>query len=288
MRLSIIGESLLVLPAMSISKKRIDEFQQFIFSWWKTNRRDLPWRRTSDPYKILISEVMLQQTQVLRVIPKYAEFIEVYPTVDHLAKASPGDVLRIWKGMGYNRRALYLQKTAQEVAGIYHGIFPKDEQSLTKLPGLGTYTARAIMVFAYRQNVAMVDTNVRQIITHFFFKDKPQKPLIIQAVADQLVPKDKSWEWHQALMDYGSIHNSEFMIQNTKLPKIKIPFKESNRFYRGRIIDILRSDKSDEYKLVTDLMKKYGKPRQHFQLIIENLVKDGLVVKKNTLLHLPE
>jgi len=278
---------------MNIPTKRMDEFQRFIFSWWKTNRRDLPWRRTNDPYKILVSEVMLQQTQVLRVLPKYREFIERYPTVYDLAKASPGDVLRIWKGMGYNRRALYLYKTAQEVVRIYHGIFPKDEESLTKLPGLGIYTARAIMVSAYRQNVAMVDTNIRQIITHFFFRDKPQKPAVIQAAADQLVPVGKSWEWHQALMDFGSsklkkIHPPMRRIGRTAEKKKSIPFKESNRFYRGRIIDILRQDKIGEDQLITNLIKKYGKPRQFLQSIIGSLIKDGLVVKKGKSLYLPE
>ena len=179
--------------------QRRKKFQAYIFAWWKTHRRDLPWRHTHDPYKILVSEVMLQQTQVSRVLPKYREFIQAYPTVKDLARASNSDVLKIWKGMGYNRRALYLKKAAEI------GEFPKSEGELVKLPGLGTYTARAILVFAYRKNVAMVDTNIRQIITHFFFHDAPQKDKIIQNIADQLVPKGKSWEWHQALMDYGAL-----------------------------------------------------------------------------------
>ena len=145
---------------------------------------------------------MLQQTQVSRGLPKYLEFIQTFPNVEALAGASPAQVLRIWKGMGYNRRAVYLQKAAKAIVDIYKGRFPDTEPELTGLPGLGRYTARAILVFAFKKDIAMVDTNIRQIITHFFFHDIPQPEKIIQEVADQLVPKGKSWEWHQALMEY--------------------------------------------------------------------------------------
>src|SRR5688572_18272750 len=120
---------------MNIPVAKIKDFQKHIFSWWKDNRRDLPWRRTNDPYLILVSEVMLQQTQVSRVLPKYAEFLEAFPSVHALAAASPAVVLRLWKGMGYNRRALYLQKTAQVVRDTYKGVFPKEEKLLAQLPG---------------------------------------------------------------------------------------------------------------------------------------------------------
>ena len=158
---------------MKLSAKRIKFFQKSIFTWWNSHKRDLPWRHTRDPYWIMVSEVMLQQTQVLRVIAKYAEFIQAFPMVRDLAQASPADVLRIWKGMGYNRRALYLLRAAKAIVEIYHGKFPVSEEELIKLPGLGKYTARAILVFAYAQEVPLVDTNIRQIITHFFFDGEP-------------------------------------------------------------------------------------------------------------------
>ena len=107
-----------------LSQKTIDSFQAMIWSWWSVNRRDLPWRHTRDPYRIMVSEVMLGQTQVLRVIPKYAEFIKTFSTVEMLAQATPAHVLRIWKGMGYNRRALYLANTAKMIVDVYHGKFP--------------------------------------------------------------------------------------------------------------------------------------------------------------------
>jgi A/G-specific adenine glycosylase len=251
-------------------------FRKLIFLWWKTHRRELPWRRTHNPYHILISEVMLQQTQVARVVPKYREFLRAFPTVQDLANATPAQVLRVWQGMGYNRRALYLYKTARSIVSDYQGIFPQSEDKLVQLPGLGTYTARALLVFAYRQHVAMVDTNIRRIITHFFFDDVPQPEAKIQAVADRLVPKGKSWEWHQALMDYGAL---ALRIPRTpsRMPREAIPFKESNRFYRGRIVDRLRQGNIQERILLQELKRVYDKPHAFLRPVLETLLRDGLV-----------
>jgi len=277
---------------MRLSKKQITEFQNFIFDWWKSNRRDLPWRHTNDPYHILVSEVMLQQTQVSRVLPKYDEFLYTFPTVHMLAKASPAKVLRLWKGMGYNRRALFLKKTAEAVIHTYNGIFPVDEKSLLTLPGVGSYTSRAIMVFAYRKDVAMVDTNIRQIITRHFFDGVPQKEKIIAEIAEQLVPKGKSWEWHQALMDYGAA--SKFERRNLEpvegwSKKKTIPFHDSNRFFRGRIMDLLR-EKSMKERDVLDIMKEvYMKEKECIMPILQKLEKDGLIVRsKIGIITLPE
>lgn len=264
---------------MKLEQKQIREFQTNIFVWWKKNKRDLPWRHTHDPYKIMVSEVMLQQTQVSRVLAGYREFIERYPTVKVLAKASTSDVVKIWKGMGYNRRALYLKQAARAVVDRYGGTFPKSEKELVKLPGLGTYTARAILVFAYRQNTACVDTNIRQIITHYFFDEKPQKPSIIQAVADQLLPLGKSWEWHQALMDFGALELNVSRVTYHVSRKKTIPFRQSNRFYRGRIIDRLREGKIREASLITEFQTTYGKSREFILTIIAGLARDGLLAR---------
>ncbi len=267
---------------MKLTTRQIASFQKKIFTWWKTNRRDLPWRHTYDPYKILVSEVMLQQTQVSRVLPKYAEFLKNFPTVQKLAKASPAQVIRVWKGMGYNRRALYLLRAAKIIVEKYNNHFPTSEQLLSSLPGLGTYTARAILVFAYKQDVPLIDTNIRQIITHFFFDDRPQKPSAIEEVAWQLLPKGKSWEWHQALMDYGAIEmsNVKFPISNDN--KKTVPFRESNRFYRGRIIDFLREQEIPEAKLLVELAAQYKKPKVFFQERIEDLIREGLIERAKT------
>ena len=238
----------------------------------------------------MVSEVMLQQTQVLRVIAKYREFIERYPRVSNLAQATTAEVLRIWKGMGYNRRALYLQNAAKAIVEIYQGKFPVREKELVKLQGLGTYTARAILVFAYAQEVPLVDTNIRKIITHFFFKDQPQKESVIGEVARQLVPSGKSWEWHQALMDYAALELRNKQINKYTNKQIKkIPFRESNRFYRGRIIDRLREGDIRESKLASEFKKKYGKPNDFLKAILQGLEADGLISRSKTgIISLPK
>lgn len=273
---------------MTFTEKQIANFQSRIFRWWKTNKRDLPWRHTRNPYAIAVSEVMLQQTQVSRVLSKYVEFMNMFPTVDALAKAPAGKVLRVWKGMGYNRRALYLHKMAKIIEHHYKGNFPKDEKSLDKLPGLGKYTARAILVFAYEEHIACVDTNIRQIITHFFFHDKEQSVQTIQAVADRLVPKGKSWEWHQALMDYGSVHNSEFIIQKSAVNKNTIPFKETDRFIRGKIIDYLRTKSYRRNNLVQQVSATYNKQVNRIKIIIEDLQQEGLIEIHRQKISLPK
>jgi A/G-specific adenine glycosylase len=277
----------------TLSQSAIHAFQATIFDWWKTHRRDLPWRNTNDPYKILVSEIMLQQTQVSRGLPKYLEFIETFPTVTDLAHASPSKVLKLWKGMGYNRRALYLQESAKKILTDFAGKFPQTEEELLSLPGLGIYTARAVLVFAYRQDMAMVDTNIRQIITHFFFHDEKQSEKVIQEVADKLVPKGKSWDWHQALMDYGAIAMINAKLQmlhkRRKLKKINpvVPFKETNRYFRGRIMDLLREKEYEEKELIGILCSTYGKDEQFYIGLLKTLENEGLAVYKTGYWKLP-
>jgi A/G-specific adenine glycosylase len=271
---------------MTLTQSTVTQFQDMIFSWWKDNRRDLPWRHTKNPYHILISEIMLQQTQVKRVIPKYAEFLAALPDVYSLANAQPAQVLTLWRGLGYNRRALYFQKAAKVIVADYRGIIPDSESELIKLPGLGLYTARAIMVFAFEKNVAMVDTNIRQIITHYLFDGLPQKEKTILMTADRLVPAGRAWEWHQALMDFGALA----MAKEKKamhVVKKQAPFKDSDRYYRGRIIDVLRVNNAKETQLVADFVREYGKTPVFFHRIIDGLKKDGLLVKKKSMLALP-
>lgn len=266
---------------MKPTAANITKFQCKIFSWWKDNRRNLPWRYTHDPYHILVSEVMLQQTQVSRVLPKYDEFLYLFPDVYALAHASTTKVLKVWKGLGYNRRALYLKKTAEAIVADHYGEFSKSELELIKLPGVGTYTARAILVFAYKSDVAMVDTNIRQIIVHYFFEGVPQKEKDVQNVADAIMPKGKSWEWHQALMDYGAAHTFEHQ------KKMTTPFKSSNRYIRGKIIDLLRENEWNEKQLVLHVCDIYGRHEDVVCACITGLLRDGLAQKTNTSIHLP-
>jgi A/G-specific adenine glycosylase len=273
---------------MRISIQKILGFQTKIFLWWEKNRRDLLWRRTHDPYQIFISEVMLQQTQVTRVLPIYLKFISKFPTVNALSHAPISDVLKAWKGMGYNRRALYLKKAAGEIVKKYDGIFPDDEKILLTLPGVGKYTARAILVFAYRKDISLIDTNIRQIITHFFFDDGKQKEKDIEEIATQLVPVGKSWEWHQALMDYGALALRGDVKPSKKTKKHeKVPFRESDRFFRGRIIDALREKSYSELELIEFMIENHGKNGEFFNRILTGLEKDDLIKRKQGRISLP-
>ncbi len=147
------------------------EFHKIIWNYYEINRRKLPWRETSDPYKIFISEVMLQQTQVPRVWVKYPEFIHAFPTFRALAKAPFEAVLGQWQGLGYNRRALYLQQSAQQVVEAYNGVLPSDEVALEMLPGIGPATARSIVVFAFNKPLVFIETNIRRVFIHHYFRE---------------------------------------------------------------------------------------------------------------------
>lgn len=251
-------------------------FREYIFSWWKENRRDLPWRHTHDPYRIFVSEIMLQQTQVERVITKYHEFLSLFPSITKLAEAPLSGILVAWKGLGYNRRALFVQKTAIEIVKKYEGVFPRDPIVLRTLPGIGVYTSQAICVFAYNMDLPLVDTNIRKIITHFFFEDVAQKEKVIEATAHNILPKGKSWEWHQALMDFGALELSK-LLPTARRTKGKILFKDTNRFIRGKIIDVLREGTYPERKLLAKLLDLTKRDEEILIKNLQLLVKEGLI-----------
>jgi len=220
--------------------KKEREFQGFILDWYeKCGRHELPWRQTQDPYVVLVSELMLQQTQVARVIPKFAVFVGKYPTVQQLARASLGDVLRLWQGLGYNRRAKFLLQCAQTLVGEHDGVFPVHYDELLKLPGIGPYTAAAICAFAYNQPVELIETNVRQVYIHHFFKNKESvtDKEILERVRRTL-PESQSRQWYAALMDYGTHLKSQHgnNTQRSKAYKKQSKFKGSNREVRAAIV----------------------------------------------------
>lgn len=178
--------------------------QDKLLGWFQERGRELPWRLTRDPYAILVSEIMLQQTQVERVIPYYLAFLKQFPTISDLAQASLSDVLRGWVGLGYNRRAMNLLEIAKTVVRMYAGIIPDDPSVLREFKGIGPYTSRAIPCFAYGRQYSLLDTNNKRVIGRIYFGvNYPNDQRLIGA-ADELVPKDKAWEWNQALMDLGA------------------------------------------------------------------------------------
>jgi A/G-specific adenine glycosylase len=183
-------------------------FRRRLLGWYGRHRRDLPWRRTDDPYHILVSEIMLQQTQVERVVPKYHEFLQRYPTLEALAGAPTEEVRRLWYPLGYNVRPLNLRGIARETMARYGGRLPEDAAALRGMRGIGRYTAGAVLCFAYRRPVPIVDTNVRRVLGRVFLGARRVARLRGQnamwELAGALVPRRGSYDYNQALMDFGA------------------------------------------------------------------------------------
>jgi A/G-specific adenine glycosylase len=183
-------------------------FQRRLLAWYARHGRDLPWRRTREPYRVLVSEIMLQQTQVDRVIPKYHQFLARYPTFEDLARARARDVTETWRPLGYYRRARSLQGIARETVARYAGRLPDDGAALQRLRGIGRYTAGAILAFAHSKDAALVDTNVRRVLGRVFLGPRRLKRLrgqkAIWTLAESLVPTGRAYDYNQALMDFGA------------------------------------------------------------------------------------
>jgi len=254
--------------------------QEKILSWYKNNQRDLPWRKTTDPYRILISEVMLQQTQVDRVIPYYERWLKKFPTIKHLTRARKPTLLKLWSGLGYNSRALRLQQLAKEVVLKHNGSIPNNEEILLSLPGIGPYTAHAILAFAFNKAVPVLDTNIRRVLIHELKLNNDINTDALKEIALSLVPKNKSCIWHNALMDYGAL---VLTAKSTGIkPLSKQPtFKGSTREVRGNIMKYLIKHKSEKQ---ATLKKQY--PHVKFQTIVEKMQKDGLIVLKKGVLSI--
>ena len=184
-------------------------FRERLLAWYRRHGRDLPWRQTSDPYHILVSEIMLQQTQVERVLPKYAEWLEKYPSLDALASAPEGEVNATWYPLGYNVRPRRLQTIAREAVAHYGGQLPADEATLLSFKGIGAYTAGAIRSFAFRERAAIVDTNVARVLFRVFVGSGDSKTHAMKrhlwALSETLVPTRHVFDFNQALMDLGAM-----------------------------------------------------------------------------------
>ena len=264
---------------------QIREFHSLIWKFYeREGRHELPWRKTHDPYKILVSEVMLQQTQVERVIPYYTKFLKKFPTVRSLANAPLSEVLILWQGLGYNRRAKMLHLAAKEVVQKYKGKFPETVENLESLPGIGPYTARAVAAFAHNQDVVFIETNLRTVITHHFFKHQEgvDDKEIIQILAE-VFPKSKtegkgSREWYAALMDYGShLKRSGIRINaKSKTYAKQSKFAGSDREARGAILKALAIGP----KTKPQLQKIFSTDRKiQIDIQLQRLLLEGLIEK---------
>ena len=250
---------------------RLARIRDGLLEWFQEHARDLPWRRTRDPYAVLVSEVMLQQTQVDRVLPYYARFLERFPTVADLANAATADVIRIWSGLGYNRRAVNLQRAARVVVDECGGSFPDDPADLQRLPGIGAYTAGAIAAFAHERDVAFLDTNMRRVISRVIFGAESARESDVIDAARALVPPGQGWTWNQALIEFGALQCTArrpacivcpLRDECAAYPTMQValqrkssnfrqarsePFESTSRFYRGRIVEALRALPANEH-----------------------------------------
>ncbi len=183
-------------------------FQRRLLAWYRKHGRDLPWRHTRDPYRVLVSEIMLHQTQVSRVIPKYHEFLRRYPTLEHLAAARTAEVKRVWRPLGYNFRPVRLQRIARETLARYGGRLPDDPKALRSLDGIGRYTTGAILAFAYGKDAAVLDTNVRRVLGRVFLGPRrvarARGEKAFWELAEALLPRGRAYDFNQALMDFGA------------------------------------------------------------------------------------
>jgi A/G-specific adenine glycosylase len=253
-------------------------FRSAIYGYYRRHKRDLPWRKTSNPYHILVSEFMLQQTQVDRVLPKYGLFLETFPTLKALAHASPAAVLGVWSGLGYNRRALFLQRAALKIISEFSGKVPATSEGLRQLPGVGFYTANAILVFAYNKPVPVLDTNIRRVYIHFFFEgrnavgDGELLPLIEETL-DMKNPR----RWFDALMDYGAMLGREDRALNKRSRSYarQSRFEGSDRQVRGRILKALLG-KSRTFRELQETV-----PDTRLETILVDLQREGFLERKD-------
>lgn len=260
----------------------IAQFRKTVWDYYKEHKRDFEWRQTTDSYRILVSEIMLQQTQVSRVKQKYREFIDTFPDFNALARAPLQRILSVWQGMGYNRRALYLQRCAQLVMQKYNGVLPNDPTILETFPGIGRATARSVVCFAWNKPVVFIETNIRRVFIYHFFKDKVNVsdaellPYVKRAL-DQANPR----EWYYGLMDYGTYlakretnpnRRSKHYIKQSK-------FEGSNRQIRGILLGYLTTQREVSKSLLEKEFFAFQKERIYKNL--QALINEGFIKKEN-------
>jgi A/G-specific adenine glycosylase len=285
-----------------------------LLDWGDRTRRELPWRSTRDPWAVLVSELMLQQTQVSRVIPKYHAFLARFPTVAACAAGTVGDVVTLWAGLGYNRRAVNLHRCAATVTEVHGGRLPADRAALEALPGIGPYTARAVLAFAYEVDAGVVDTNAARVLARL--AGRPLGRAEVQGKADDLVPAGRAWAWNQSMLDLGATvctsrapgcagcpvrawcrwHEGvaaddraravDPAVGSAGVSGRQSRFEGSDRQGRGRLVDALRARGRLGPR---DLATAAGWPDddERAQRVASTLVRDGLAVRVGEDLTLP-
>jgi A/G-specific adenine glycosylase len=288
---------------------RIRALGERLLPWYAQHKRDLPWRRTRDPYALVVAEMMLQQTGVDRIAPKWQAFVEQFPSWEALASAPVADVIREWRGLGYNRRAVSLHRIAQAVVAEHGGRLPTERAILLKLPGIGPYTANAILSFVHGQDVAAIDVNLQRVIGRVVFGRADAPIGEVERAALEALPTGQSSDWNQALMDFASIQctlrrpaclfcplrdacaaaGADERIE--RAPRVAAerpaPYLMSTRYIRGRIVDAARHLPVDGVLTLAEVEAIVAAEGRDVPALLAGLVRDGLLAQVGEGYRLP-
>ena len=287
----------------STDRAKLRRLHQSVEAWYRSHRRDLQWRTSRNPYELLVSEVMLQQTQVRRVQEKLPPFLHRFPDFAALARSPKSDVIRAWEGMGYNNRAVRLNELAKIIVKEHRSRLPSDVATLQTLPGVGPYTAHALTSFAFRKRVPVVDVNIRRVFSRIFTRGKTLSDKEAWKLAANALPAS-AYTWNQALMDLGAVIctarkpacslcpvaalcSSRSAINNTQPPVPKAGSEPSyrglpRRIWRGKIIQTLRDSHRRRVRLssLAGAIRLTRKDQRWFAELVRHLEKDGLIVTR--------
>ncbi len=276
-----------LLGKEGIGPPTVSLFRRIVLDHYRRHGRSFPWRKTRDPYRILVSEFMLQQTQVERVVGKYEEFLKAFPDLNALAESGLADVLSLWQGLGYNRRAKALRETARLVVGEHGGRLPESLPTLLSLPGVGQSTAGAVTVFAFGRPAVFLETNIRRVFLAFFFSDRRQvSDREISPSVERTLDAADPREWYYALMDYGTMLKKELPNPNRRSAHYRkqSPFEGSDRQTRSRILKaLLRGAPLVEKEVV----EESGLDRRRVERILEGMHREGLILRRRGRLSIP-
>ena len=279
MNITLISDFHKLHKTQGLTKEVIKAFQDFIYSFYRRNKRNFPFRENLTPYKVVVSEIMLQQTQTNRVSEKFLEFIEKFPDFNSLASASINELLSVWQGLGYNRRALALKEIAQKVVNDYDGKVPKDLKLLEALPQIGYNTASSILAFAYNHPTYFIETNIRRVYIYFFFPGRSKiDDKEIMDIVKFSVDEENPREWYYALMDFGVMLKKTHPELNKKSAHYRkqSKFDGSIRQVRGKILKLLLKTPLTRKEIID----KLDYDEKQVVKILKILVKEGFIQKE--------
>jgi A/G-specific adenine glycosylase len=266
----------------TIERNRVVAIRRKIWRFYSKHRRSFPFRETTDPYRIAVSEIMLQQTQAERVVSYYDAWTERWPDWQSLAQATNRQLLSMWSGLGYNRRALFLGQLAQAVVSEHGGILPDDPKKLVELPGIGPYTARAILIFAFNRPLVTIDTNIRRVVLHEFRLPATTSRKRIEEIAEQLLPPERARDWHYALMDYSRVALSG-KLESVPPAGRQSRFEGSQRQIRGEIVRQLIRKK---FVRINTIAKVLDRSESDVSRAAAALEREGVIRRRNSTLRL--